>query len=72
MAKPTQILCQGQFEEVPYIRKLGMLDKALLLRLEKKAHHIMELFAKCNQDWEDVAYRLLAKNFGFVSMPNLL
>jgi hypothetical protein len=43
-----------------------MLDKALLLRLEKKAHHIMELFAKCNQDWEDVAYRLLAKNFGFV------
>ncbi|MDI9868149.1 DUF2851 family protein [Flectobacillus roseus] len=66
MARPTQILCQGQFEEVPFIRKLGMLDKALLLRLEKKAHHIMELFAKCNQDWEDVAYRLLAKNFGFV------
>jgi FPC/CPF motif-containing protein YcgG len=26
----------------------------------------MEIFAKCNQDWEEVAYRLLAKNFGFV------
>lgn len=66
MNRSSTILCQEQFREVPSIRKIAMLDKALLLRLENKANYIMDFLMKCNQDWEDVAYRILAKNFGFV------
>ncbi len=59
------IPCARQFEGVDSIKKLSMLDKAIMQRLEQKAKIVHEFLEENNQDWEEVTYRLLAKNFGF-------
>ncbi len=62
---PKTIVCQSQFDNVPAIHKLSMLDRALMQRLERKAEIVHELLARNNNDWEETAYQLLANNFGF-------
>jgi hypothetical protein len=62
---PQTILCQSQFEDVPDIHKLTMLDRTVMQRLERKAEVVHELLARNNNDWEETAYQLLANNFGF-------
>ena len=42
-----------------------MLDKVLTKRLQQKAQIVSELFEQNKGDWEETAYQLLAKNFGF-------
>ncbi len=65
--KNTQktILCTSQLPQVPDLYKFQALDKSLAQRLEKKADFVREILQKNNQDWEETAYQLLAKNFGF-------
>jgi Protein of unknown function (DUF2851) len=59
------IPCASQFKEVDSFRKISMLDKALMQRLEEKAILVQTIFQETNKDWEETAYQVLAKNFGF-------
>ncbi|MCF0052743.1 DUF2851 family protein [Dyadobacter sp. LJ53] len=59
------IPCAPMFAQVNDIQKYGMLDRALLERLDTKASLVMQLLAKNNNDWEETAYQWLARNFGF-------
>ena len=59
------IPCASQFREVAPLRITSMLDKAMLQRLERKAHDVQQIAEQTGGDWEETAYRLLAVNMGF-------
>ena len=65
METNAQMPCQNQFREVDDIKKLSMLDKVLMKRLQDKSFIINQFLQENNQDWEETAYQVLAKNFGF-------
>lgn len=60
-----QIACSGHLPFVPGILKISMLEKAMVQRLEEKGREVLEIYHRTGKDWEETAYRLLAKNFGF-------
>lgn len=62
---PDVIPCASHWQSVPELSKLSMLDNALMLRLQAKAHGVAELLSKNNNDWEQTCYQLLCRNFGF-------
>lgn len=62
---PYKIPCEGQLKNISDITWISTLDKALMERLSTKANAVKELFAGNKQDWEETAYQLLARNFGF-------
>ncbi len=62
---PEEIPCASSFQQVSDITKLSMLDRALSERLESKALAVNQILTRNNNDWEETAYQLLAKNFGF-------
>ncbi len=59
------IPCEKQVSDISTLSKMSMLDKVLVKRLEDKAAFVKELFENNNGDWEETAYQVLAKNFGF-------
>jgi hypothetical protein len=59
------IPCQVHFLEVSNLSKIGILDKVLTKRLQQKAQIVAQVFEQNNGDWEETAYQLLARNFGF-------
>jgi hypothetical protein len=59
------IPCEAHFKEVNNLAKIAMLDKALSQRLEQKANTVAEIWQRNKQDFEETAYQLLGKNFGF-------
>ncbi|MER0438123.1 DUF2851 family protein [Emticicia sp. W12TSBA100-4] len=59
------IPCKEQFSEVSDLSKFAILDKVLAKRLQQKAQIVEQLFEQNNGDWEETAYQLLARNFGF-------
>lgn len=59
------IPCEEQFKTVSELAKIQTLDKVLLHRLEQKAQIVFDLLKANHDDWEETAYQLLAKNFGF-------
>jgi hypothetical protein len=65
MSTSFVIPCARSFAKVPMIIKLGMIDRALVERLEQKSDAVIELLQHNNNDWEETTYQLLAKNFGF-------
>lgn len=62
---PEVVPCARHWQTVPELNKLSALDKALMIRLQTKAHAVTELLTKNNSDWEQTCYQLLCKNFGF-------
>lgn len=62
---PCNIPCERQFSNIPDITWLSTLDKVLMERLSSKASLVKELLINNHQDWEETAYQLLARNFGF-------
>ena len=62
---PEPIPCSSFFPQVNSIAKLDMLDKAVTTRLEMKSNEIGRLLERNNHDWEETAYQLIARNFGF-------
>jgi hypothetical protein len=65
LSNPYTIPCQPLFGYVSDIKKLSMLDRSLLHRLERKAEVVKKLYKATGNDWEETAYRLLAQNMGF-------
>jgi hypothetical protein len=62
---PFPIPCQKSFPGVDPLIKLSMIDRAAIQRLEKKAVEIFQMLHQNKNDWEETAFQLLAKNFGF-------
>jgi hypothetical protein len=59
------IPCKEQFSEVSNLSKFAILDKVLAMRLQQKAQIVEQIFEQNKGDWEETAYQLLARNFGF-------
>lgn len=59
------IPCKEQFLEVSNLSKFAILDKVLAKRLQQKAQIVEQIFEQNKGDWEETAYQLLARNFGF-------
>ncbi|GAB3514094.1 DUF2851 family protein [Emticicia fontis] len=59
------IPCAPQFKEVSVLSRIATLDKALTKRLIQKSKIVAELLEENQGNWEETAYQLLAKNFGF-------
>ncbi|MFY7912792.1 MAG: DUF2851 family protein [Emticicia sp.] len=59
------IPCKEHFTDVSDLSKFAILDKVLAKRLQQKAQVVEQLLEKNNGDWEETAYQLLARNFGF-------
>ena len=67
ISSPEDILCYNKLSEVTEIIKINMVEKALVLRLEKKSELVLLMLEENNNDWEETAYQLLSKGFGFKS-----
>ncbi len=65
LSNPYVIPCQPLFRQVSGIKKMSMLDRSLLHRLERKAGLVKKVYKLTGNDWEEAAYRLLAQNLGF-------
>jgi hypothetical protein len=63
--QPEDIPCRRSFGAVSDVVKISMLDRALMSRLERKSEPLRADLASTRGDWEEVAYRALARNFGF-------
>lgn len=59
------IPCSTNWRDVPEITKLSMIEGALVKRLETKAEIVKALLSKNGNNWEEVCYKLLMRNFGF-------
>lgn len=69
-AQGSEILCNRFFRNVKDITILSMKDKALAQRLEEKSQIIFREIALTDNDWEEISWRLLCKNFGFKTNAN--
>ncbi|WP_258098785.1 DUF2851 family protein [Marinoscillum pacificum] len=63
--QPSTIRCSDQIGEIAELQIISMIDKALSDRLKVKSKAILEMLDQNNGDWEETAYQLLLKNFGF-------
>lgn len=59
------IPCERQLHGVPKIKIDHWLDRMLVERLESRMEQVIGLVDACNGNWEEAAYRLLARGFGF-------
>ena len=57
--------CAPQLATVPDLQRYAMLDTALAVRLQHKADEVLQLHQHTGQHWEQTAYQLLARAFGF-------
>jgi hypothetical protein len=67
VSNPRDILCFNKLNKVPEIIMIGMIERALVARLERKSEGILQMLEQNGKDWEETAYQLLAKGFGFKS-----
>lgn len=65
LSSKTAIACEREFLEISEIQKIAMIDAALARRMERKAQEVLRLLDQNNGDWEQTAYQLLLRNFGF-------
>ena len=59
------IPCQNFWPVVPEITKTMMLERSLVERLEQKGEEVLQVFRSYGNDWEQTAYHVLCKGFGF-------
>ncbi|UBM60313.1 DUF2851 family protein [Marinilongibacter aquaticus] len=65
LASMGKIACENYFSSVSEIKKLTMLDRALMQRLQRKAEEVSVRLNKNLGDWEETAYQTVAMHFGF-------
>jgi hypothetical protein len=61
----SNIPCAPRLSSVDDLVRHNMLDRTVIERLEEKSAEVTELLSRNNFDWEETAYQLLARNFGF-------
>jgi hypothetical protein len=62
---PDVIPCSASLSGVSDITKFSMIDRALMSRLQSKANTVLKMLERNNNDWDETAYQLLSRNFGF-------
>jgi hypothetical protein len=60
-----QLPCGPYLGQVDRLVKIGMLDHALWLRLQRKAHLVLDMLAQNQYDWENTVWQWLAQAYGF-------
>ncbi|HEY0656809.1 MAG TPA: DUF2851 family protein [Chryseosolibacter sp.] len=63
--QPESIPCAHHLAHVKEITRLTMIERALIERLESKSRAIRDRLARNQHDWEETAYQLISRNFGF-------
>lgn len=63
--QPGDILCGCYLRDVFDIHIHAMIDRSIAARLQEKSKSVTGILEETNNDWEEVTYRILAKNFGF-------
>ena len=48
-----------------HISILSMIDKSMISRMEQKADDVFSILSETGNNWEETAYRVLFRNFGF-------
>jgi hypothetical protein len=59
------IPCEGRINQLPFFDIQSSMDRMLIEKLEHKVSAILALLEASNNDWEEVFYVILARNFGF-------
>ncbi|TJY36380.1 DUF2851 family protein [Pontimicrobium aquaticum] len=62
--KQSWINCENDFALVNDFTIQNWLERLYFERLERKANNIELLLKPCNNSWEEVLFKMLAKNFG--------
>ncbi|MDX5443583.1 MAG: DUF2851 family protein, partial [Hymenobacteraceae bacterium] len=57
--------CEPMWPTLNSISKTMMLERALVERLQQKGDQVLELHRQNNYDWEETAYQVLLRSFGF-------
>ncbi len=60
-----QLPCQYYLKGIQEVVVIGMFDKVLIERLERKGSEILDLYILNKNDWEETFWQTLARNFGF-------
>ncbi len=60
-----RIHCRPFLKGLDRLKVFEAFDKAIVVRLNRKAEEILIRLRKNNRDWEETCYQLLASNFGF-------
>ncbi len=61
---PAKIACAIQVKEIPAIKMISWLSKVVVERLERKVGELKIELEQNSNDWEELFYRHLAKQFG--------
>ena len=61
----TSIPCLGKFSEIPDIYLSDWKNALLIERLERRTNALLQLLDERKDDWNEVFYIALARNFGF-------
>lgn len=64
MQQQEQIPCAHFLQSVPELVWMSWKERLIAERLQQKTNHIHELLQQTNRHWEEVFWRLLARNFG--------
>lgn len=62
--KSNQINCENQFANFDDFTLHNWLERLYIERLEKKSKLILDLLNQSRNNWEDVLFKMLCKNFG--------
>ena len=65
MSSAKAVPCSNSLAEVPEITRWSALEKALVQRMEAKAAWVTHRLKENQGDWDETAYQVLARNFGF-------
>lgn len=64
MQQQEQIPCSSFVSLVPDLVWLSWKERLIAERIQQKSQHIYQLLEKTNRHWEEVFWRLIARNFG--------
>lgn len=67
ISQESIIPCSNLIREIDRVVLFQQMDKCLVNRIERKTEPIHELLKKTKYNWEQTAFILLAKNFGFIT-----
>ncbi|HLO46664.1 MAG TPA: DUF2851 family protein [Leadbetterella sp.] len=61
----SDIPCEYHLKDISNLAKISMIEKALAHRLNQKSESLKEILDATNSDFEELAYRVFARNMGF-------
>lgn len=64
-AQEDKLPCSFALADIPKIKKESMVQRVLLERIEQKVNRIADSPPNLSDEWDELAYRLLLKAFGF-------